>query len=354
MLAAFPAFNAIRQTLQDAAFTLLVPKVGAMVQAEVEEFVANAGQLTAVGIVGLAFTAVMLLVTIEDSFNAVFRVDRSRSPLARLLVYWTVLTLGPLLVGAGLSLQGVLTALSGEGSPLLARLAAPLPLLLTSLAFAIMYATIPNRRVEWRDALAGGLVAGLLFGALRFGFGWYVVSAKSYTTLYGALAIFPIFLFWMFLSWMAVMAGAEIAAALPEWRSGLDEPHAVLPAARVLTLAVDVLALVQEAARSPGAGIGRREILSATGLGDAAVAPVIEALERAGLVAPTHDQRLLLARDLDSVSLWDLVTGLGLSLDLDETIGAGRPWHTRLAERVGQGRRALAGQLDISLREIVG
>ena len=112
MLAAFPVFDDIRAQIQGWVFQNFVPAVGEVVQKQVTRFIANAGKLTAAGVVGLALTAIMLLVTIEGAMNAVFRVARDRSPLSRLLVYWTVVTLGPLLIGLSLSLQGYLTAAS--------------------------------------------------------------------------------------------------------------------------------------------------------------------------------------------------------------------------------------------------
>ena len=209
MLAAFPVFDDIRAQIQGWVFQNFVPAVGEVVQKQVTRFIANAGKLTAAGVVGLALTAIMLLVTIEGAMNAVFRVARDRSPLSRLLVYWTVVTLGPLLIGLSLSLQGYLTAASrwavGKANVPLATM--PVPTLLSIVAFTVLYMAVPNRRVRAMDALIGGVAAGLLFAALRWGFGLYVTSSGAYTNVYGAVAAVPIFLFWMFLSWTAVQIG---------------------------------------------------------------------------------------------------------------------------------------------------
>lgn len=222
VLAAFPSFGDVRAQMMDWAFANLVPAVGSIVQEQMNRFIANAGRLTAIGVVGLGVSAIMLLVTIESAFNSIFRVERDRSAISRLLVYWTVLTLGPLLMGAALSLQGYVTAanrwqLARSVSP---YLAAPLPFILTTATFTIMFASLPNRRVRLGDAFAGAIASSALFAGLRWGFGLYVTSSEAYTNLYGAVAVVPIFLLWMFLSWAVVLIGAQVTAALPEWRAG--------------------------------------------------------------------------------------------------------------------------------------
>nr|CAM74506.1 conserved hypothetical protein, membrane [Magnetospirillum gryphiswaldense MSR-1] len=173
MLAAFPAFDSVRQDLVSWSFRTFAPTIGDVVQLQINRFIDNAGRLSAVGILSLVITAIMLLVTIEGTMNAIFRVAKARSPLSKLLVYWTALTLGPLLMGAALSLQGYVTAWSrwSVGKALTPVLALPLPTTLTILAFAVMFAAVPNRRVAVRDALWGALAAALLFAALCWGFG---------------------------------------------------------------------------------------------------------------------------------------------------------------------------------------
>lgn len=222
MFAAFPVFRDLRERFQEMVFENFVPHVGAAVQDQVAGFVEKAGELTAAGIIGLSVTAVMLLVTIETSLNVIFRVERERSLMSRLLVYWTSLTLGPLLIGASFSLTGYFASVgkwvADEGlSPILAR---GVPTLLIMVAFGLLYFAVPNRRVRPLDAAIGGVVAGLVFTAVRAGFGFYVANARTYQTVYGAIAAIPIFLVWMYVSWAVILLGAELAAALPEWRSG--------------------------------------------------------------------------------------------------------------------------------------
>ena len=149
MLAAFPVFTPWRIQIENWIFINFVPAVGHVVQEQVSLFIANAGRLSAAGIIGLGVTAIMLLVTIETSFNKIFRVDRHRSALSRLLVYWTIMTLGPLLVGAALSVQAYLLAFTDWQTHLVITnaLAGLLPTLASVAIFSVMYAAIPNRPI---------------------------------------------------------------------------------------------------------------------------------------------------------------------------------------------------------------
>lgn len=355
MLAAFPVFDGIRRDLMTMAFQNLVPAVGSVVQVQVDRFMGNAGRLTAAGIVGLIFTAIMLLVTIEGAFNLVFRVARERSALSKLLVYWTVLTLGPLLIGTSLSLQGYLAAankwqLTQVISPFIAR---PLPFMLSALAFTGLFATIPNRRVRLTDALIGALAAAVLFAALRWGFAYYITSSKAYANLYGAVAAVPIFLFWMFLSWAVVLVGAEVTAALPEWRAGyhLTAPRA--QGARRLTLALDVLALLLKAAVDNTQGLSRRDLLAATAAAERDLAPVLRRLCAAGFAAPLSGSRFLLARDLDAATLDDLIVALDLDLALDSSFAAASPWRTKVETLIVAARDAHKQALRLPLKRLL-
>lgn len=355
MLAAFPVFDDIRAQIQTWVFQNFVPAVGEVVQKQVTRFIANAGKLTAAGVVGLALTAIMLLVTIEGAMNAVFRVARDRSPLSRLLVYWTVVTLGPLLIGLSLSLQGYLTAVSrwavGKANVPLATM--PLPTLLSIVAFTVLYMAVPNRRVRARDALTGGVAAGLLFAALRWGFGLYVTSSGAYTNVYGAVAAVPIFLFWMFLSWTAVLVGAEITAALPEWRAGYHEADRRAQGARRLTLALELLSILHAAAREGKGGVSRAALLERTAVAERDLLPVLRKLVETNFAAPTRGKRYLLGRDLDAATLDDLVRALELDLALDDDVATTAAWRPAVEECIDAARTASRERLETPLATLL-
>ncbi len=353
MLAAFPVFGTVRASLQGWVFTNFVPAIGEVVQEQVSRFIANAGRLSAAGIVGLAVSAIMMLVTIETTLNQVFRVAKPRSALSRVLVYWTVMTLGPLLIGASLSLQGYLTALGHWqfGRTAAATLAAPLPTLLSIAAFTVLFAMVPNRQVRPRDAVVGGSVAGLLFALLRWVFALYVVHSGAYSTIYGAVAAVPIFLFWTYLSWVVVLVGAETTAALPEWRAGMARIERRPPGERRLTLALQVLAALHEAALAGHGAVGRRVLLAATAAPEAELAAVLRRLQGQSYVAPTTRHRVVLGRDLATVTLADLVDALDLGLAVDAGLVA--PWRREAEQRLAVARAQTEDALEIPLATLL-
>lgn len=352
MLAAFPVFDSVRAQVLDWAFSNFVPAVGEAVRVQIERFVANAGKMTAIGVVGLALTAILLLVSIESSFNAIFRVEKARPVLAKVLVYWTVLTLGPLLIGASLSLQGYIGQTVSRS--FLRLLAAPLPTLLSALAFAALFAAVPNRRVRLRDALAGGIAAGVMFALLRWGFSLFVATSKTYSGLYGAMAAVPLFLLWLFLSWAVVLAGAEITAALPEWRAG-HRPGSGRKGigGRRLTLAIEVLGVLHEGLVAGKGGVTRRTLLQRTGVAENELSEVIGRLIAAGFVLPTTGRRWVLAKDPGGVSLADLIGALDLDLSLDEVLAKDAVWRGAIAERLATADAGQRAALSISLKDIL-
>ncbi|MCH8113818.1 MAG: YihY family inner membrane protein, partial [Proteobacteria bacterium] len=222
-LAAFAVFGDVREELQAFIFESFVPHVGDVVSENLSRFAENAGRLTVVGSVVLGVTALMLLLTIQDSFNRIWRVAETRPPWVRWPAYWTLLSLGPLLLAASFSLSTYLfaaarsidvDALTGP----LAWIAESAPMLLTTAALCPMYALMPNFPVQWRHAMVGGLAAAGCFEVLKRGFALYVANFPSYEIVYGAMAAFPLFLVWAYLSWVVVLLGAELTASLPEWR----------------------------------------------------------------------------------------------------------------------------------------
>ncbi len=354
MLAVFPVFSPLRVQIEAWLFTNFVPAVGEVLKDQVGNFIGNAGRLSAAGIIGLVVTAVMLLVTIETSFNTIFRVDRPRSALSRLLVYWTMMTLGPLLVGASLSVQGYLATLTlwQQSMTVTDHLAALLPTILSIMVFAVMFAAIPNRQVPFKDALTGGVIGGLLFAVLRWGFAYYITSSGAYASVYGAVAAVPIVLFWMFLSWVVVLVGAEITASLSEWRAGFALHAKAASGERRLAVALEVLASLNDAARKGSGGIGRNTLLAETAASEADLMAVMRRLYVIGYAAPSNKGRILLARDLTTVSLHDLIHALDLGLGLDDRVAPDAPWRERVLPLLALAHEGMGKALDVTLAEV--
>jgi len=222
---AFPMFDRLQSSLQGYLIDSFFPEtLSETILTYVTQFSDKAKGLTAIGIVFLVITALTTMFTVDRVFNQIWNVKRQRSTINKVVLYWAVLSLAPVLIALSISVS---TALVGETlsgvNPLLGGMFPVLnliPLTLTVLAFAFIYRAVPNRSVHWKDALVGGLLAAVLFEISKRAFAAYITHFPSYTALYGALAAFPIFLLWIYVSWIIVLLGASTVAALPVARTG--------------------------------------------------------------------------------------------------------------------------------------
>jgi membrane protein len=227
LFTAFPIFSSFQMSLQIFLADHLMPaQLNTQIFNYLNQFAAKAKGLTTIGMIFLFVTAVMTMMTVESAFNVIWRVRKARPIAQRILVYWAIITLGPILIGVSLSISSYLFTRSMAFSaaqhitPVIdwALTGAALPL--TALAFTMLYVFLPNCRVEWRDAVIGGITAAIAFELAKRGFGYYVRRIPTYTAVYGAFAAVPLFLVWMYLCWFIALAGAMIASALPAIRIG--------------------------------------------------------------------------------------------------------------------------------------
>lgn len=220
---AFPVFQDFSTEIKNYLLSNMMPdKAGAIITRYVEQFAESATRLKTVGIVILAVTAMSMMMTIDKTFNVIWRVTRPRPLLKRWLVYAAVLTMAPLLIGASLSLTSWLVGLSlgyAKHIPVFGVQALNLlPGLFTALAFALLFKLVPNRHVPNEHAYIAALFSAVLFEGMNRVFGHYISHFPTYKMVYGAFASVPIFLMWIYLSWLIILLGAVIAASLSHWR----------------------------------------------------------------------------------------------------------------------------------------
>jgi len=226
LLAAFPVFRDFRGQIESFLYQNLIPggNISDSVSRYIGQFAKSARGLTALGLGGLMVTSVLTMLTVEDALNAIWRVKRRRPIAQRVLVFWAVLTLGPVLIGASLSVSSYLISISmgyvGNLPFGVGILISVVPVLLSALAFAFLYMTVPYAYVEWRDAIVAGIVAAVAFEIAKRGFGYFITHIPTYTAVYGTFAVLPLFLLWMYVSWLVTLLGATIAANLPVIREG--------------------------------------------------------------------------------------------------------------------------------------
>jgi membrane protein len=338
ILSVFPPLAALREQLIAMLFADFVPAVGEQAAYWFGSFASSAGQTTAIGLIGISATGVLLLSTVEDQLNLLWRVSVPRPWVQRILAYWTLLTLGPLLVGSSLTLStyfDLVAQHAGLNQAQMADLATwksdfgrVLPFVLECSACTLVYCLIPNCAVRWRDGALGALIAATLIQLLKAGFSTYILTT-SYQTVYGALAIVPIFLLWMYVSWMAVLLGAVIAANLPTWQ--IDERLGHLGAGGVqLGLALAVIAAL---ARAQQRGETSRTAYLARELGipTTALIEYLNRLAQARFVAPTQSGGWVLAWDPRNATLSDLYQALDLPLARGWAVRQHAPWQRLVA-----------------------
>jgi membrane protein len=216
----FPVFGNFRTALDAYFVQTLMPKgIANTVIGNLTQFASKAKSLSAVGAVALFLTSAAMMGMIERAFNQIWRVKQPRPLSQRVMIYWALVTLGPLLFGLSITATSQLfMATSGlaKTAPLVATLFYTIvSVALTTGAYTLLYMTVPNRFVDWRDAVWGALVAALAFEVAKRLFAVFIRQFPTYAIIYGALAALPLFLLWLYLSWMITLVGALLASALP-------------------------------------------------------------------------------------------------------------------------------------------
>ncbi|MES9974796.1 MAG: YihY family inner membrane protein, partial [Candidatus Thiodiazotropha sp.] len=242
----------------------------------------------------------------DKAFNTIWHVRRKRSPLAKFTVYWAILSLGPILIAISVGVTSYLVSIPffSEAEAVVmvrTRLLSMMPVMISALAFTLLYALVPNRSVMLRHALAGGIIAALLFEATKRGFALYITTFPTYEAIYGALAVIPIFLIWVYLSWLVTLLGAEFSYCLGiyrhDWRERMGQRGD-----RFL-LAVKILHQLREAQHQGVSTTTRQlqgQLQHAT---EEQLDSILLSLQRARLVLHTDDKGWVLARDLREVTV---------------------------------------------------
>lgn len=355
MFAAFPAFAELRDDLIIVLAQNLAPDLANVVNEYLGTFIKNAGGTSVIGVVGIGVTAILLVNTIQTAFDKIWGVTNPGHKLKRLPVYWAIITLGPLLFGASLSISTYVFSLASMGefyglSAGLKILTAILPFLLEVAGFTLFYRMIPTRPVRLSDAGMGAILAAALFEFLKRGFGLYLQYFGSYQLVYGALATVPIFLIWTYLIWVTVLIGAEIAAALPEWRSGRRQVGESLRRGDLLSLSLGTFAELYKA-QSHGAGIRTEQLVHRLAADPGRLVWLLEALKSHRLIARADNGRWMLARDLNTFTIHDVCHHLGIALGetVEEVVPLVDPLMRRIAETE---KAALDEPIAVALKSI--
>ena len=350
---AFPVFEDISVQIQNFVFENFVPTSGEVVQKYIQEFSDNASKLTGQGILVLMLTSLMMMATIDKSLNTMWHSSKPRRAMSRFMVYWSVLTLGPILIGVSLAISSYVLSL-----PLLSETASygrklglliTLPFFMETLAFTLLYIIVPNCRVSFRPALVGGAVAALLFELAKQAFSLYITNFPTYETIYGAMATVPVFLIWIFFSWAITLIGAEFTWCLTTFCHTSDDESQRLEK-HDLTLAYQLLYRLW-LAQKKGETLSTDTLLSCNQNADQkSLSGTLESLADNHLVIQNEQGNWLISHDMTNYRLADLyrtssfqLSAIGLS-QKQVTTGSNTLW--------SEIDKAIGDKMDIPLADL--
>jgi membrane protein len=316
---AFPMFAKLQAALQDWLVKSLIPdNIARQVLGYLTQFSGQASQLGGAGLAVLLVTAIALILTIDRTLNSIWRVRTPRPLAQRVLIYWAVITLGPLVLAASLAVTSYVVSAS---SGLVGALPISLRFVLDAAQFflvvsgmAALYRYVPNTYVKWAHAFAGGLfvAAGIEIGKKILGI--YLDAVPTYSLVYGAFAALPILLVWIYVSWVIVLMGAVIAAYLPSLLAGVSRrgsAHGWL-----FQLAIEVLQHLDAARATARMGVSAAHLAELLEVDVLQLEPVLETLAdldwigRLSDAAGGAEARYLLLADPDTTLLAPLMQQL--------------------------------------------
>lgn len=312
MFSLFPAFDGLATDLQDFLFRYLLPESGLEIEEELQEFTAQARSLTLAGVGMLVVTAYMMIKNIERTFNRIWGVVAARRGLNSFLLYWAILSLGPLLLGVGVAISTYLLSLKifnagADPTGLMPILLGYFPWVLTTAAFTLLFAAVPNCKVPVQNALAGGVLTAIFFELFKDLFGW-VVAQTSFTAVYGTFAMVPLFLLWIYVLWVIVLSGAVLVCALTNFAAS----RVVAPASRYPDLVAALLALWALRQCQKTGRVANDEDLMNVGVEADQWLRVRDALVRYRVITLTQEDEYVLCRDLSLLTLRQLADFVGV------------------------------------------
>jgi len=303
----FPIADQVQADIQKFVFENFVPASGDVLQSYFDQFTGAAAKMTGTSFIFLIVVAIMLMASVDRAFNTIWRVKRKRGLMKMFMVYWSVLSLTPLLIALSIAVTSYLISLpllSDAGNVVNVRkILVVAPVVVSALAFSLLYAVIPNRVVPVKHALAGGLLASILFEIAKRAFGFYVTTFPTYEAIYGALATVPIFLVWLYICWLVTLLGAEFTYCLSIYKR---QKKACDWQGDKLLDVIEILGLLWKE-QQKGNSLNLEKIVDAVpGYTEERLEHLLLKLKFAHLVFHTDRDEWVLGRDLGTISLIDL------------------------------------------------
>ncbi|EMU0007361.1 YihY family inner membrane protein [Neisseria gonorrhoeae] len=301
----FPVFDRWSDSFVSFVNQTIVPQGADMVFDYIDAFRDQANRLTAIGSMMLVVTSLMLIRTIDNAFNRIWRVNTQRPWMMQFLVYWALLTFGPLSLGVGISFMvgSVQDSVLSSGAQQWAdALKTAARLAFMTLLLWGLYRFVPNRFVPARQAFVGALITAFCLETARFLFTWYMGNFDGYRSIYGAFAAVPFFLLWLNLLWTLVLGGAVLTSSLSYWqgeafRRGFDSRGRFDDVLKIL--------LLLDAAQKEGRTLSVQEFRRHINMGYDELGELLEKLARYGYIYSGR-QGWVLKTGADSIELSEL------------------------------------------------
>ncbi|SIS54065.1 virulence factor BrkB family protein [Neptunomonas antarctica] len=349
MLAAIPTFQGVGEQVQSWVFSNFVPATGAVIQDYLKDFINQAQKLTAIGVGFLVITSIMMMRNIEVAFNRIWRVSDQRKGMSSFLLYWAILSLGPILIGLGILVSSYIASLSliSDATNLVgrSRLLTFLPVVMSAAAFTLLYAAIPNCKVPLKNAFIGGVVVAVLFESAKRGFAFYAVQFPSYELIYGAFAAIPLFLVWIFISWFIILMGCELTRALTVYQS-LDRKR---EKSHLHTI-VGILHRLWEGQQTGQALSDEQLLQQVDGLEQSSWDQYVQLLLQEDIIRRTDQGEYLLSRRLGAFTLYDLCQRLPWPIPEPlQTSGTDKMWQINLDKHLSEVKKMQNSELNVSL-----
>lgn len=355
IISSIKALEPARQQLQQLIYSNFLPKTTIAFDKALSAFTDKSSNLTAIGVLFLFVTTVMMLTSIETVFNRIWRVSETRGGIVGFMRYWTIISLGPILLGTAFVISSTVASmniLSNNFAGYELNGAFILWLIsfgLTVIGFFILYWTIPNRSVPVKAALIAGVFSAVVFELIKHLFGFAMSNFTSYEIVYGAFAAIPIFLLWIYLSWNIILLGVEISYALTAFNSGQDQKR------HPIIMLMDLLELFYQKQKK-GESVSETEALQVLGRDEIGRLPAYMSLfEKQNLIKRTDDNEYVLVRNLAKVDFWSFYTQLPYPLPKRKDVGNVYPddeWVQKIGPQLVESDDYLAAKLSIPLSKI--
>lgn len=355
IISSIKALEPARQQLQQLIYSNFLPNTTIAFDKALSAFTEKSSNLTIIGVLFLFFTTVMMLTSIETVFNRIWRVKETRGGILGFMRYWTIISLGPILLGSAFVISSTLASMNVLSNNFAgyeldgAFILWAISFSLTVIGFFILNWTIPNRNVPIKAALIAGLFSAVVFELLKNLFGYTMSNFTSYQIVYGAFAAVPIFLLWIFLSWNIVLLGVEISYALTAFNSGKDQKR------HPLLMLLDLLELFYKK-QKVGKSVSEHEALEVLGRDEIGRLPsYILMLEKQDLIKRTDDDKFVLVRNLSQVDFWNFYSNLPYSLPHKHDIGdvlENDEWMEKIGPALIEADDYLSAKLSIPLSKI--